>query len=79
MRFGLHALGIGDGARPEMIRAVEHRGEARGFARLWAGEHVVMVDEPALPLPYAADGRIAVPGRRRLAGSAARHWASPRR
>jgi probable F420-dependent oxidoreductase len=61
MRVGLHALGIGDGARPEIIRAVAVAAEARGFATLWAGEHVVLVDSPASRYPYSADGRIAVP------------------
>jgi probable F420-dependent oxidoreductase len=60
MRFGLHALGIGTGARPEIIRAVSVAAEASGFATLWAGEHVVMVDEPGSRYPYSADGRIAV-------------------
>ncbi|MFE3598155.1 LLM class F420-dependent oxidoreductase [Streptomyces sp. NPDC059142] len=61
MRVGLHALGIGDGARPEVIRAVATAAEAHGFARLWCGEHVVLVDAPASRYPYSADGRIAVP------------------
>jgi probable F420-dependent oxidoreductase len=43
--------------------------EHHGFARLWAGEHVVMVDEPESRYPYAADGRIAVP--------AAADWLDP--
>jgi probable F420-dependent oxidoreductase len=60
MRFGLHALGIGTGARPEIIRAVSVAAEAFGFATIWAGEHVVMVDEPASRYPYSGDGRIAV-------------------
>ncbi|WP_042425758.1 LLM class F420-dependent oxidoreductase [Streptacidiphilus anmyonensis] len=61
MRVGLHALGIGDGARPEVIRAVATAAEAQGFARLWCGEHVVLVDAPDSRYPYSADGRIAVP------------------
>jgi probable F420-dependent oxidoreductase len=61
MRLGLHALGIGTGARPEIIRAVSRAAEAAGFATLWAGEHVVMVEVPASRYPYSADGRIAVP------------------
>jgi probable F420-dependent oxidoreductase len=32
-----------------------------GFSTLWSGEHVVMVDRPDSPYPYASDGRIAVP------------------
>ena len=61
MRVGLHALGIGPGARPEVIRAVAVAAEAAGFATLWSGEHVVLVDRPVSRYPYAADGRIAVP------------------
>jgi probable F420-dependent oxidoreductase len=61
MRVGLHALGIGDGARPEIIRAVAVAAETHGFATLWAGEHVVLVDSPRSRYPYSADGRIAVP------------------
>ncbi|MBV9921160.1 MAG: LLM class F420-dependent oxidoreductase, partial [Pseudonocardia sp.] len=61
MRVGLHALGIGAGARPEIIRSVAVAAEAAGFATLWCGEHVVMVDSPSSRYPYSADGRIAVP------------------
>ncbi|MFJ4961067.1 Pyrimidine monooxygenase RutA [Streptomyces sp. ADI96-02] len=61
MRVGLHALGIGDGARPEVIRSVATAAEAHGFARLWCGEHVVLVDASTSRYPYSADGRIAVP------------------
>jgi probable F420-dependent oxidoreductase len=61
MRVGLHALGIGACARPEVIRAVATAAEAAGFATLWAGEHVVLVDQPTSRYPYSADGRIAVP------------------
>jgi probable F420-dependent oxidoreductase len=58
---GLHALGVGTGAQPEVIRAVAVAAEAAGFATLWSGEHVVLVDEPTSRYPYSADGRIAVP------------------
>ncbi|HEY5981738.1 MAG TPA: LLM class F420-dependent oxidoreductase [Microlunatus sp.] len=58
---GLHALGIGTGADPETIRASATEAERRGFATLWAGEHVVMVDDGESPYPYADDGKIAVP------------------
>jgi len=60
MRVGLHALGIGSGARPEVIRAVALAAEAAGFATLWSGEHVVLVDRPGSRYPYSADGRIGV-------------------
>jgi probable F420-dependent oxidoreductase len=61
MRIGLHALGIGVGARPDVIGAVASAAEAAGFATLWAGEHVVLVDQPTSRYPYSSDGRIAVP------------------
>jgi len=61
MRYSLHALGIGPGAHPHVIAAVARAAERAGFARLWAGEHIVMVDGPDERYPYAADGRIAVP------------------
>ena len=60
MRVGLHALGIGVGGRPEVVRAVATAAETAGFATLWWGEHVVMTDRPASRYPYSADGRIAV-------------------
>lgn len=61
MRVGLHALGIGAGARRPVIDAVAAAAESAGFATLWSGEHVVMVDASASRYPYSADGRIAVP------------------
>ncbi len=38
-----------------------HAADASGFATLWVGEHVVMVDDPSSRYPYAADGRIPIP------------------
>jgi probable F420-dependent oxidoreductase len=61
VRFGLHALGIGAGADPAVVAAVGRSAERYGFATLWAGEHVVMVDRPASVYPYSDDGRIALP------------------
>ncbi|OUC77968.1 LLM class F420-dependent oxidoreductase [Gordonia lacunae] len=69
MRLGLHTLGIGTGARREIIDAVARQAETRGFRTLWCGEHVVMVDEPASPYPYTPDKKIAVP--------AAADWLDP--
>ena len=69
MRIGLHALGIGTGAQPDIIAAVARRAEERGFATLWSGEHVVIVDDPASRYPYTDDGKIAVP--------AAADWLDP--
>jgi probable F420-dependent oxidoreductase len=61
MRVGLHALGIGAGARRGVIDAVARAAESLGFATLWAGEHVVMIDELESRYPYSPDGRIAIP------------------
>jgi probable F420-dependent oxidoreductase len=60
-RIGLHALGIGTGSRPDIMVAVAAAAESAGFATLWCGEHVVMVDRPASRYPYSDDGKIAVP------------------
>ena len=61
MELGLHALGIGAGADPSVIAAVASAADRCGFATLWAGEHVVMVDRSASRYPYSDDGVIAVP------------------
>jgi probable F420-dependent oxidoreductase len=61
VRFGLHALGVGPGSDPDVVAAAAVAAERRGFSTLWAGEHVVMVDDPDTPYPYADDGRIALP------------------
>ncbi|MGO9525778.1 LLM class F420-dependent oxidoreductase [Mycobacterium sp.] len=60
MQLGLHALGIGAGADRAVIDAVASTADGCGFATLWAGEHVVMVDRSASRYPYSDDGRIAV-------------------
>src|SRR5690349_9168688 len=59
--LGLHGLGIGAGASRPVIDAVAAAAERSGFATLWIGEHVVMVDEPSSRYPYDDDGRMAVP------------------
>lgn len=69
MRLGLHAIGIGTGARRDVIDAVARTADEHGLATLWAGEHVVMVDRPESRYPYSNDGRIAVP--------AAADWLDP--
>jgi alkanesulfonate monooxygenase SsuD/methylene tetrahydromethanopterin reductase-like flavin-dependent oxidoreductase (luciferase family) len=61
MRLGLHALGIGSGATRAVIDAVALNAERSGFATLWSGEHVVMVDRSTSRYPYSDDGQIAVP------------------
>ncbi len=61
MRLGLHALGIGAGANRAVIDAVAAAAERCGFATLWSGEHVVMVDRSQSRYPYSDDGQIAVP------------------
>lgn len=58
---GLHALGIGNGSKPDVLASVARRADEVGFATLWCGEHVVMVDEPGSRYPYSDDGKIAVP------------------
>ena len=61
MQLGLHALGIGAGADRAVIDAVAAGAERGGFATLWSGEHVVMVDRSVSRYPYSDDGQIAIP------------------
>jgi probable F420-dependent oxidoreductase len=61
MELGLHALGIDSGADRAVIDAVASAADSCGFATLWSGEHVVMVDRSASRYPYSDDGVIAVP------------------
>lgn len=61
MKLGLHALGIGAGADRAVIAEVSAAAERCGFATLWSGEHVVMVDQSTSRYPYSDDGQIAVP------------------
>jgi probable F420-dependent oxidoreductase len=61
MDLGLHALGIGSGADRAVIDAVASAAEQCGLATLWAGEHVVMIDQSKSRYPYSDDGVIAVP------------------
>jgi probable F420-dependent oxidoreductase len=58
---GLHVLGIGPGSKPDIVAAVARQADDLGFATLWCGEHVVMVDDPVSRYPYSDDGTIAVP------------------
>lgn len=46
---------------PAVIDAVASCADEYGFATLWAGEHVVMVDRAVSHYPYSDDGVIAVP------------------
>jgi len=48
-------------ATPELLAAVGHEAEERGFGGLWVGEHVVLFEEYASSYPYADDGRMPAP------------------
>jgi probable F420-dependent oxidoreductase len=63
MQLGLHALGIGPGADRDVIDTVASAADGCGFATLWVGEHVVMVDRSESRYPYSDDGVIAVPAK----------------
>lgn len=43
------------------MSAVAAGADEHGFATLWCGEHIVMIDSPTSTYPYSADGKIAVP------------------
>jgi probable F420-dependent oxidoreductase len=57
MDIGLFApLGNGN-ASAEIVRALGHEAEDRGFESIWVAEHVVLFDDYDSQYPYAADGR----------------------
>lgn len=61
VKIGLQAIGIGAGARPDVLHAVARAAEDAGFATLWAGEHVVLFDRhDDSTYPYANDGQLSV-------------------
>jgi probable F420-dependent oxidoreductase len=49
-------------ATPEYIATLGEGAEARGFASLWAPEHVVLFDRYTSRYPYADDGRLVTRG-----------------
>jgi probable F420-dependent oxidoreductase len=60
VRLGLHALGIGAGAKRDVIDAVAAAADGCGFSTLWFGEHVIRVDRSASRYPYSDDGEMTI-------------------
>jgi len=60
MRIGLQAIGIGSGARPDVLAEAARAADAAGFARLWVGEHVVLFDNQQSRYPYSESGEFSV-------------------
>jgi len=58
MQIGVIAPASSPVATPEYVRALGVAVEERGFASLWAPEHVVLFDEYASKYPYTQDGKI---------------------
>ncbi|HTW89398.1 MAG TPA: LLM class F420-dependent oxidoreductase [Candidatus Binataceae bacterium] len=58
MKIGLAAIGIGAGARAEVVIETAKAADRAGFARLWVGEHVVLFDSPRSHYPYAQSGKL---------------------
>lgn len=46
----------------DYLAAVGREAEARGIGTIWVGEHVVMFDHYESTYPYAADGKMPLPG-----------------
>ena len=61
MKTGLFALGIGNGTRPEIVRATAEHAEGAGISTLWVGEHVVLFDRHDSKYPYSAEGNFPLP------------------
>ena len=51
-------------ATPDYLRTVGAAAEQRGFASIWAPEHVVLFEQYTSRYPYSSDGRLAVGGGR---------------
>jgi probable F420-dependent oxidoreductase len=60
MRIGLFLVTVNPFATPEYLSALARAAEERGFAELWAGEHVVMFDEYEARYPYSDNGRVGL-------------------
>jgi probable F420-dependent oxidoreductase len=62
MRIGLAAIGIGSGARRDVLCETARRADDAGFATLWMGEHVVLFDRHDSRYPYSESGEFTVGG-----------------
>ena len=62
MKIGLFPPMANPFATPEYLEALGRAAEERGFASLWAAEHVVLFDAYTSRYPYAEDGRIPAGG-----------------
>lgn len=60
MRIGLFLVTVNPFATPDYLSELARAAEERGFAQLWAGEHVVMFDEYEPHYPYSNDGRVGL-------------------
>jgi len=61
MKVGLFAPLASPVATGEFVRCLGAGAEERGFHSIWAGEHVVLFDDPESAYPYADNGRLPVP------------------
>jgi probable F420-dependent oxidoreductase len=60
MKIGFFVVGIGDLARPDLIKTVAVHAERLNFATVWAPEHVVLLDQHVSKYPYST-GAFPVP------------------
>jgi probable F420-dependent oxidoreductase len=61
VRVGLFLPSLSPIATPDFLTAYARAAEEAGFASIWAGEHVVFLDEYSSKYPYAEDGRLGLP------------------
>jgi probable F420-dependent oxidoreductase len=62
MKVGLFTIGIGGGARTDVIMEAARHAERLNFSTLWAAEHVVLFDRQESKYPYSESGEFAVSG-----------------
>jgi probable F420-dependent oxidoreductase len=59
---GLFAPLIGPDVGPELVAELGRLAEERGYASVWLGEHVVLVDDYSSTYPYTPDGKMPAVG-----------------
>lgn len=61
MKIGFFAIGIGNLARPDLIKAVAINAERLNFSTVWAPEHVVFLERFSSRYPYSRGQDLPVP------------------
>jgi probable F420-dependent oxidoreductase len=61
MKIGFFSIGIGNAARPDIIRTIATHAERLNFSTVWAPEHLLFVEKYSSQYPYARGEKLPVP------------------